>query len=171
MLRWPGERKVARLRSGDRSGAGEDVNPSPQCHPEPSRGILVFFGAWEGPRPRSWVLKSKFQLLMLRSLEHAGPALEKIVVGGLRRVQGGQGPIVAWPLVCGTAVAQRTRALDFADGVLQIEVPDTGWRNELRTLASKYLAVMNRYVSDPVKRIEFVVAGSVQRPVPTRDRT
>jgi hypothetical protein len=108
---------------------------------------------------------------MLRSLEHAGPALEKIVVGGLRRVQGGQGPIVAWPLVCGTAVAQRTRALDFADGELQVEVPDTGWRNELRTLASKYLAVMNRYVSDPVKRIEFVVAGSVQRPVPTRDRT
>lgn len=108
---------------------------------------------------------------MLRSLEHAGPALEKIVTGGLRRVASGQGPIVAWPLVCGTAVAQRTRALDFADGVLQVEVPDTGWRNELRTLASQYLAVMNRYVSVPVRRIEFVVSGSVQKAIPAQDQT
>ena len=106
---------------------------------------------------------------MLRSLEHAGPALERIVADGLQRVQGGQGPIVAWPLVCGTAVAQRTRALDFGDGVLQVEVPDAGWRNELRTLASQYLAVINRYVSEPVKRIEFVVAGTGQKPVPTLD--
>jgi hypothetical protein len=122
-----------------------------------------------GPRPRWRVLESKFELLMLRSLEHAGPALERIVADGLQRVQGGQGPIVAWPLVCGTAVAQRTRALDFGDGVLQVEVPDAGWRNELRTLASQYLAVINRYVSEPVKRIEFVVAGTGQKPVPTLD--
>ena len=107
---------------------------------------------------------------MLRSLEHAGPALEKIVAGGLRRVQDGQGPIVAWPLVCGAAVAQRTLARDFGDGVLQVEVPDAGWRNELRALASQYLAVMNRYVSDPVKRIEFVVAGTGQSPIPVRYR-
>ena len=96
---------------------------------------------------------------MLRPMEHAGAALEKIVSGSLRRVPAGQGPIVAWPLVCGTAVAQRTRALDFAEGLLLVEVPDAGWRAELRTLASQYLAVMNRYVSGPVKRIEFVVAG------------
>lgn len=107
---------------------------------------------------------------MLRSLEHAGPALEKIVAGGLRRVQGGQGPIVAWPLVCGSAVAQRTRALDFSDGVLKVEVPDAGWRNELRMLASQYLALMNGYLSNPVKRIDFVVAGSIEKPVPPQDR-
>jgi hypothetical protein len=129
------------------------------------------FERWQYPHLRSRVLESKFQLLMLRSLEHAGPALEKIVAGGLRRVQSGQGPIVAWPLVCGTAVAQRTRALDFADGVLQVEVPDTGWRNELRILGSQYLAVMNRYVSVPVRRIEFVVSGSVQKVIPTQDKT
>ena len=105
---------------------------------------------------------------MLRSLEHAGAGLERIVAGSLRRVEPGRGPIVAWPLVCGTAVAQRTRALEFAEGLLLVEVPDAGWRAELRALASQYLAVMNRYVSDPVKRIEFVVAGMVQSPVPTR---
>ena len=129
------------------------------------------FERWQYPHLCSRVLESKFQLLMLRSLEHAGPALEKIVAGGLRRVPSGQGPIVAWPLVCGAAVAQRTRALDFADGVLQVEVPDTGWRNELRTLASQYLAVMNRYVSVPVRRIEFVGSGSVQKAIPAQDQT
>ena len=96
---------------------------------------------------------------MLRPMEHAGASLERIVAGSLQRVQVGQGPIVAWPVVCGTAVAQRTRALEFAVGVLQVEVPDSGWRTELRTLAPKYLAIMNRYVSEPVERIEFVVLG------------
>jgi hypothetical protein len=92
-------------------------------------------------------------------MEHAGPALEKIVAGSLRRVQDGQGPVVAWPLVCGAAVAQRTHALDFVDGTLQVQVPDAGWKAELKTLASQYLAVINRYVKTPVKRLEFVVLG------------
>jgi hypothetical protein len=94
---------------------------------------------------------------MLRTLEHAGASFEKIVTGSLRRVPEDQGPIVAWPLVCGAAVAQRTRALEFADGQLQVQVPDAGWRAELKTLAPQYLAVINRYVKTPVKRIEFVV--------------
>jgi hypothetical protein len=96
---------------------------------------------------------------MLRTLEHAGASFEKIVIGSLRRVPEDQGPIVAWPMVCGAAVAQRTRALEFADGLLQVQVPDAGWRVELKTLAPQYLAVINRYVKTPVKRIEFVIVG------------
>jgi hypothetical protein len=38
-----------------------------------------------------------------------------------------------------------------------VEVPDAGWRAELQTLAPQYLAVMNRYVAESVKRIEFVI--------------
>jgi hypothetical protein len=106
------------------------------------------------------MLKSTFGLPMLRTLEHAGASFEKIVAGSLRRVPEGQGPIVAWPLVCGNAVAQRTCAVEFADGLLQVQVPDAGWRTELKSLASQYLAVINRYVKTPVKRIEFVVEVS-----------
>ena len=40
-----------------------------------------------------------------------------------------------------------------------MEVPDAGWRAELQALAPQYLAVINRYVAESVKRIEFVVAG------------
>jgi hypothetical protein len=54
-------------------------------------------------------------------------------------------------------VAVRTRALDFVAGILRVEVPDWGWRAELQALAPQYLAVINRYVAESVKRIEFVV--------------
>ena len=90
-------------------------------------------------------------------MEQAGAGLEKVVASGLRRAPVGQGPILAWPLACGHAVAVRTRAVDFSLGILRVEVPDWGWRAELQALAPQYLAVINRYVAESVKRIEFVV--------------
>ena len=92
-------------------------------------------------------------------MEQVGAGLEKIVAGSLRRSPAGQGPLLAWALACGQAVAARTRAVDFAQGILRVEVPDAGWRAELQALAPQYLAVINRYVAESVKRIEFVVAG------------
>lgn len=67
---------------------------------------------------------------------------------------------MAWPVVCGSAVAERTRAIHFVDGVLQVEVADAGWRSELQALAPRYLAAINRYTVEIVRRIEFVVARS-----------
>jgi len=93
---------------------------------------------------------------MTRPMEHVGTGLEKIVSSSLRRAPAGEGPMLAWPLACGHAVSKRTRAVDFAQGILRVEVPDAGWRTELQALASRYLAVMNRYTSESVKRIEFV---------------
>ncbi len=90
-------------------------------------------------------------------MEQAGLGLERVVASSLRRAPAGQGPVLAWPLACGHAVAGRTRALDFVQGVLRVEVPDRGWRAELQTLAPQYLAVVNRYVAESVKRIEFVI--------------
>ena len=94
---------------------------------------------------------------MRRALEHVGPGLEKIVGGSLRGAPAGQGPVLAWALACGHAVAARTRALDFAQGILRVEVPDAGWRTELQALAPQYLAVINRYVTESVVLIEFVI--------------
>jgi Dna[CI] antecedent, DciA len=94
---------------------------------------------------------------MTRTMEQVGAGLEKIVVGSLRRSPAGEGPLLAWALACGHAVAARTRAVDFAQGILRVEVPDVGWRAELQALAPQYLAVINRYVAESVKRIEFVI--------------
>jgi hypothetical protein len=93
-------------------------------------------------------------------LEQAGAGLEKIVVGSLRRVPPGEAPSLAWPLVCGSVVAERTRALEFADAVLRVEVPDAGWKREMQALAPRYLAALNRYAGQKVERIEFVIRQS-----------
>jgi Dna[CI] antecedent, DciA len=90
-------------------------------------------------------------------LEHAGAGLEKIVVGSLRRVPQADAPVLAWPLVCGSAVADRTQAVEFANAVLRVEVPDAGWRREMQSLAPRYLATLNRYAGQKVERIEFVI--------------
>ena len=92
-------------------------------------------------------------------MQPAGVGLERVVARSLRKAPADQAPLLAWPLACGSAVAERTRALNFADGVLRVEVPDAGWRKELQTLASRYVAVVNRYVAENVTRIEFVIAA------------
>lgn len=90
-------------------------------------------------------------------MEHAGAGLEKIVLGSLRRMPPSEVPLLAWPLVCGSAVAERTRALDFAGAVLRVEVPDAGWKREMQSLAPRYVATLNRYSGQKVERIEFVI--------------
>jgi Dna[CI] antecedent DciA-like protein len=91
-------------------------------------------------------------------VEQAGTGLEKIVIGSLRRVPQGEAPLLAWPLVCGSAVAQRTQAVEFSHAILRVEVPDAGWKREMQNLASRYVAAMNRYAGQKVERIEFVIS-------------
>lgn len=93
-------------------------------------------------------------------MEHAGSDLERIVVQSLRQAPRTQAPLMAWPVVCGSAVAERTRAIQFLDGVLRVEVADNGWKSELQALAPRYLAAINRYTVEIVRRIEFVVAST-----------
>lgn len=90
-------------------------------------------------------------------MEPAGAGLEKIVIGSLRRVPPDEAPVLAWPLVCGSKVAERTRALDLLGSVLRVEVPDSGWKREMQNLAPQYLATLNRYAGQKVKRIDFVI--------------
>ena len=94
-------------------------------------------------------------------MEQIAPALDKIVTRGVRRSK--DSALVAWPLACGSAVAERTQAVSFAYGVLRIEVPDAGWRRELQHLAPRYLAALNRYAAESVDRIEFVVGNETQK--------
>jgi len=91
-------------------------------------------------------------------LQPANVGLDNVVARSLRKAPPGQGPLLAWPLACGSSVAERTRASDFVDGILRVEVADAGWRKELQALAPRYVAALNRYVADQVTRVEFFVA-------------
>lgn len=90
-------------------------------------------------------------------MDRAGGGLENIVAKALHRAPAAESPLLAWPVVCGSAVAERTRAVSFVDGVLWVEVADAGWRRELAGLAPRYVATINRYSATAVRRIEFVV--------------
>jgi len=91
-------------------------------------------------------------------VEPIAATLEKVVADCLRHST--DGPVLAWPVVCGSQVAMRTSALSFRSGVLSVEVPDRGWSRELTYLAPRYLAAMEKYSAIPVERIEFTVARS-----------
>jgi len=90
-------------------------------------------------------------------LEQAGSGLEKILMQSLRQAPPAEAPLMAWPIVCGSGVAERTRALAFDSGVLRVEVSGARWKAELQALAPRYLAIINRYTTSPVDRIEFVL--------------
>ena len=92
-------------------------------------------------------------------MERAREGLQKIVVDSIRRAPAAEAPLLGWPLACGAAVAARTRAVFYGEGVLRVEVPDAAWRNELIGLVPKYLAVLNQFAK--VKRIEFVTSDAV----------
>ncbi|HSA92442.1 MAG TPA: DciA family protein [Terriglobales bacterium] len=92
-------------------------------------------------------------------MDHIRPTLDKIMTDALRRAPAAEAPLLAWSVVAGATVAERTRALDFRAGVLRIEVPDTTWRSELLSLAPRYVVALNR-VSEGVERIEFVLKSS-----------
>jgi hypothetical protein len=92
-------------------------------------------------------------------MEPARPTLQKLLADILNRFPAEQVQLEAWPFVCGRQVARRTQAVSFAGGVLRVEVPDAGWRAQLRELSGEYLAGLNRYGAGAVERIEFVLAG------------
>ncbi|MGO8984558.1 MAG: DUF721 domain-containing protein [Terriglobales bacterium] len=90
-------------------------------------------------------------------MNRATSALETIVAKALHRAPASQSALLAWPVACGSAVAERTSAVSFSDGILQVEVADAGWRRELTHLAPRYVALVNKYSAGQVKRIEFIV--------------
>lgn len=93
------------------------------------------------------------------NLQPARPGIEKLAASLLRGAPPEEAPLIAWPLACGPQVAEKTRALRYSAKVLVVEVPDAGWREQLRDLAPSYLAVFNRLLAGCVERIQFVVRG------------
>lgn len=91
-------------------------------------------------------------------MQRAGTGLTKIMGEVLRRAPKHEAPLLAWPLVCGTKVAGRTRPVSFSGGVLVVEVPDKTWRAELSELAPHYVQEFAKVLgSSAVEAIEFVV--------------
>ena len=96
-------------------------------------------------------------------MEQVSAGLEKIVARSLRQAPPSEAPLLAWPVVCGSAVAERTRAVRFQDGVLTVEVADARWKSGLLELAPRYLAMINQYTTEAVHKIDFVATRTESR--------
>lgn len=90
-------------------------------------------------------------------MNRASPGLETVIAKALQHSPKNESAQLAWPVACGSALADRTRPLSFCDVILRVEVADAGWRRELAHLAPRYLALINKYSATAVKRIEFAV--------------
>ncbi len=93
-------------------------------------------------------------------MEQARNTLQKIVADTLRRLPPNEVPLVAWEFAAGRAVAEKTKALAFSDGILTVEVPDATWRAQLSSMAPHFLSSLRTFSATTVERIEFVLAGS-----------
>jgi predicted nucleic acid-binding Zn ribbon protein len=98
-------------------------------------------------------------------MEHARGTLRKIFTEKVCGQAGEDAPLLAWPVVCGGTVAEKTRALSFVEGVLVVAVPDAAWRQQLQGMYQQYLAGLNQIAGKQVRSISFVVAPHAIRPI------
>jgi hypothetical protein len=96
-------------------------------------------------------------------MEHVRQTLQQIVVDAVRRAPAEDVPLLAWPLACGSAVAEKTRALAFADGELIVQVPDAPWRVQLLNLTGEYLKQLREITDGRVQRLRFVLTDELEK--------
>jgi Dna[CI] antecedent, DciA len=97
-------------------------------------------------------------------MEAVRTGLRHIMQDLLRARPAEEAVILAWPLVCGKEVAARTQAVSFHEGSLLVEVPDTTWRNQLKSFASRYISSYESLLGSVVKDMHFTIRRSSTRP-------
>jgi hypothetical protein len=90
-------------------------------------------------------------------MQHAASTLRKIFRESISREDA---HLQAWPLACGSKIAERAKAVSFADGKLTVAVPDETWRRQLQNFVMQYLSALNQVVTEKVNSIDFVVTNT-----------
>ena len=65
--------------------------------------------------------------------------------------------VLAWPLACGSAVAGRTQAFSYQDGILRVRVPDRSWQSQLEDFSPHYKAKILSVTGISVECIRYDV--------------
>ena len=90
-------------------------------------------------------------------MERSRAELQNLAAVVLRGASPEEAVTLAWPLVCGSRVAQSTRAAAFADGVLRVEVANAAWRTELSGYMPQYMHQLTQLTGVAVEKIQFIV--------------
>ena len=92
-------------------------------------------------------------------MKHIASDLTQVKADLLQRMPEEEAMAAAWRLVCGEAVADKTRFLGCAHRVLTIEVADPAWRTQLTELAASYVKDLNRLLPGKIERVRFLAAS------------
>lgn len=96
-------------------------------------------------------------------MDHIRQPLQQLLADAVRRAPAEDVPLLAWPLACGSAVADKTRALAFTEGELLIQVPDAAWRVQLLNLTAEYLRSLGEITNGRVERLRFVLPTELEK--------
>jgi hypothetical protein len=98
-------------------------------------------------------------------MQSARQDLQSLAARVLKDAPPHEAAVLAWPLVCGSAVAERSKAIAFEDGTLRVIVPDRGWQMQLEAFSTQYLERLSRLSGVVVSRIVYQTASaSLDRP-------
>jgi predicted nucleic acid-binding Zn ribbon protein len=66
----------------------------------------------------------------------------------------------AWPVACGQKIAERTRVTGLEGAVLTVEVADTAWLQQMRSMSEKLKHDLRRIAGVDVTDILFKLAAN-----------
>ena len=81
--------------------------------------------------------------------------LNSIAARVLKDAPAEEAVVLAWPLACGSAVAGRTQAFAYQDGILRVRVPDRSWQSQLEDFSPHYKAKILGLTGLTVERIRY----------------
>ena len=93
-------------------------------------------------------------------MQSARQDLQTLAAHILRNSDPAEAVVLAWPLVCGTAVAERVRAIAFENETLRVTVPDKGWQVQLEAFSPQYLHRLSKLAGVPVRQILYETVSS-----------
>lgn len=92
-------------------------------------------------------------------MERPRAQLLKVAREVLAKLPPEEAVVAAWPLICGSAVAQRSEAISFAEGKLQVRVADAGWRNQLEQFTPHYIHAYAQLLGARLTAITYSIAS------------
>lgn len=70
----------------------------------------------------------------------------------------------AWPVVCGRAMAERGEIVRFADGVLEVEVGNSQWLEQMQSMHGQLANDIGRIAGVSVREIHFSRRAAERQP-------
>lgn len=90
-------------------------------------------------------------------MQHISDGLRRTLIDAVKDAPEGDRLEMAWRVVAGTAVADRTRVASLSGGVLKVVVADKAWAGQLDMLARQYVSQLGDLLPGTVKEIRFEV--------------